>query len=134
MRGLSLSCVSLLALVAVSGCHKQPSPEQARQRLTGKYHLAGKECGSEVKSSTLELRSDGSYDQHVEFATGESLNEVGQQWSYDGGVHFSNFRITATGELNKYAPETETSLLVELSHPVVILLDPSGGCFYSQPK
>jgi hypothetical protein len=50
------------------------------------------------------------------------------------GVHFSNFRITATGELNRYAPETETSLLVELSHPVVILLDPSGGCFYSQPK
>jgi hypothetical protein len=82
----------------------------------------------------LILRPDGTYDQHVEFVSGDALDEVGQPWDYDGGVHFSNLRITATGELHKYAPKIEASLIVDFNHPVVILLDPSSQCFYSQPK
>jgi hypothetical protein len=138
MKRRVLTCAPLLALIIICGCHKGFSSKQAKERLVGTYHLAGKAgegcAASGVKSSTLVLRSDGTYDQHVEFASGEALDEVRQRWNYDGGVHFSNLRITAIGELHKYAPETEASLLVELSHPVIIFLDPSSECFYSQPK
>ena|SRR5215469_17238416 len=90
MRGSFFFCVPLLALVAFCGCRKQPSPEWARQRLTGKYHLGGKECGPGVKSSTLELRSDGTYDQLVEFATGETLNEVGNSGATTAACIFAS--------------------------------------------
>ena len=132
------ACLSVLALLALSmnfGCRRPLSPEQARQRLVGRYALVvGHDCAFDVRSSTLVLRPDGTYDQHIEFAGGEVVDEVGQAWSYDGGVHFSNFRITATGELHKDAPETGASLLVEFGQPVVILLSPSSDCVYSQPK
>ena len=137
--GVSLlrNWLPLLAMLAVSmncGCRKGLSPEQAKQRLVGRYALGvGHDCAT-VRSSTLLLRLDGTYDQHIQFTSGEVMDEVGQPWSYDGGVHFSNFRITSTGELQRYAPETEASLLVQFGHPVVILLSPSSDCFYSQPK
>jgi hypothetical protein len=125
----------ILALITLCGCSEKISPKLAKERLIGKYSLGGKACEPfGVKLSTLILRQDGTYDQHIEFLTGEVVDEVGQQWKYDGGVHFSNFRITATGELNRYAPETEASLIVEFSHPTVILLDPSSNCVYTQPK
>jgi len=131
-----LPVLVMLALSMICGCQRHLSPEQAKQRLVGSYALAvGHDCASRgVRSSTLVLRPDGTYDQHIEFTHGEVVDEVGQAWSYDGGVHFSNFRITATGDLHKHAPETEASLLVEFSHPVVILLSPSSDCFYSQPE
>jgi hypothetical protein len=127
---------AILSLVV--GCNRHISPQDAKERLVGTYHVgstSGTGCESQgVKSSTLVLRSDGTYDQRVEFAGGETAAALGQHWNYDGGVHFSNLRITATGELNKYAPETEASLIVEFHHPVVILLTPDSDCFYSQPK
>jgi hypothetical protein len=127
--------VALLTLITACGCHKGFSSREAKERFVGTYNLAGKDCEAHgVKSSTLTLRSDGTYDQHVEFTSGDALDEVAQPWNYDGNVHFSNFRITATGDLHRYAPENGASLIVELSHPVVILLNPSSGCFYSQPK
>ena len=132
---VSFARILLLATVACCGCRKEVTPEQATRCLVGTYHLAGSDCEAKgVKSSTLVLRSDGTYDQHIEFASGEVVNEFGQRWNYDGGIHFSNLRITATDELHKYAPETEASLLVELSHPVAILLNPSSSCVDSQPK
>jgi hypothetical protein len=126
----------MLALSISCGCRSRLSPEQAKQRLVGRYALSiGHDCASSgVRSSTVVLRPDGTYDQHIEFTSGEVVDQIGHAWSYDGGVHFRNFRITATAEIQKHAPATEASLLVEFSHPVVILLDPSSDCFYSQPK
>ena len=136
MDAFRFSAIALF--LALAGCNRHISPEQAKERLVGTYHLGstrGTGCASQgVKSSTLVLRPDGTYDQQVQFASGEIANAQGQSWNYDGGVHFSNFRITATGELNKYAPETEASLIVEFQRPVVILLTPDSDCFYSQPK
>ena len=123
----------MVIVLTLVGCHT--TPEQARQLLVGTYHLQrrGDECGK-VRSSTLVLRRDGTYDQHIEFDSGKIVDELNQPWTYDGGVHFSNFRITATAELDEYAPETEASLLVDLKHPVVIVLNPHRDCFYTQPK
>jgi hypothetical protein len=118
------------------GCRSRLSSDQAKQRLVGRYVLAvGHDCvSSGVRSSTLVLRRDGTYDQRIEFTSSEVADQIGQAWSYDGRVHLSNFRLPVTGGLQKHTPTTEASLRVELSHPVVILLDASSDCFYSQPK
>lgn len=132
----SFFLLAILALLLNAGCRRRLSPAQAQQRLVGSYALIiSHDCASlGVRSSALVLRPDGTYDQHIEFTSGEVVDEVNQAWNYDGGVHFSNFRITATGNLSKDSPETEASLLVEFGHPVVILLTPSSDCVYSQSK
>ena len=133
---LTVIFAGLIGLVVGVICGCERTPEQSRQVLVGHYNLdIGHDCASSgVRVSSLVLRSDGTYDQHIEFTSGEVVDEVGQHWSYDGGIHFSNFRITATGDLNKYAPRTEASLIVDLRHPVVIRLNPSSDCAYTQPK
>ena len=51
-----------------------------------------RDCGSQgIKSSTLVLRADGTYDQHVEFAGGEVLDEVGQHWPMTAGFTLATF-------------------------------------------
>jgi hypothetical protein len=125
----------ILAIILITGgCHR--SPKEARQRLVGRYNLArvGSDACPDVQSSMLVLRRDGTYDQHVTFTNGKTVEELNQRWLFDGGVHLSNFRITATGDLNQYAPETEASLIVEFRNPVVVELNPHGDCFYTQPK
>jgi hypothetical protein len=112
------------------GCQKYD-----KQLLVGRYAMeVGHDCASRgVRSSTLVLHPDGTYDQHVEFTNGKVVDEVGQAWSYDGHVRFNNFRIAPTGDLNKDAPKTEASLNVELSHPLVIRISPSSDCYYTRP-
>ena len=123
----------MLALSMNCGCRWRLSRAQARQRLAGGYALAVGDCGSHgTRSSTLVLRPDGTYDLHVELTSGEVVDQVGQTWSYDGRVHLANFRINATGDLQKYGSDAAHN--VELSRPVVILLGSSPNCFYTQPK
>ena len=94
MRSIQVAALLFSVVLETVGCRMTTA--QAREKLVGQYHLGMRsdQCGK-VKSSTLVLRSDGTYDQHIQFSNGKTVDEVNQRWTYDGGVHFSNFRITA---------------------------------------
>jgi hypothetical protein len=93
-----------------------------------------------VKSDTLALRSDGSFDQHVELANGTTMDLRSQSWHYNNdGTHG---HISLDKRLEFFTPEMfgmrvgqgkqmSESLIVQLNpEEPVILLNPDSDCVY----
>jgi hypothetical protein len=112
-----------VVLGALSACTKQ----WTERHLVGTYHLIQPTaCRDDIQESTLIIRNDGTYDQHVRLKSGRNETVESGQWSYDRTARRINF--------SKFLVSSDTAFSVETSHPAVIFVNRATGCWYGQPK
>ena len=132
------SCCPALALVlllsGLNACKKPPSPGQAHRLLTGTWHLVIKSDCKDwgVESDTLILHSDGRMEQYLKLSNGKKYDSLQEHWEYfpDHSISLDR-RLTVSGPQSAGIPEGEV-LILELSDPPAIVLNPSENCFYER--
>jgi hypothetical protein len=99
----------------------------AERPLIGTYHLIHPaNCGSDIQDSTLAIRDDGTFDQHVQLKSGRIETVENGHWTYDRTARRINF--------SKFLISAETSFLTGASHPAVIMVNRAADCWYQHPK
>jgi len=112
-----------VVLVTLSACTKK----WAERQLVGPYHLVNPTaCQGDVQESTLVLRGDGTYDQHVQLKSGRNETVENGHWTYD--------RTARRIDFSKFLISNETSFAVEASHPAVIFVNRATDCWYGHSK
>jgi hypothetical protein len=120
---VAMVVVGAVLLITLSACTRRWS----ERPLVGTYHLIHPTgCGGEIQDSTLVIRDDGTYDQHVQFKGGQNKTVDNGRWNYDRTVR----RIT----FSKFLVSGETSFSTEPSHPAMIFVNRAGDCWYQHPK
>jgi hypothetical protein len=110
------------AVFTLSACTKW-----TERSLVGTYglnHPTG--CRDDIQDSTLVVRADGRYDQHVHLKSGGDESVENGYWTYDRATRRINF--------SKFLVSSETSFSTLASHPNVIFVNRSGDCWYQHPK
>jgi hypothetical protein len=128
----------LAVLPATMACDRDASPAELKSKLVGQYHLVFHSTGTnpQLKSSELTLSSTGESVLRCQFKDG-SVHEVKGQWdvSPPKNVFLSRFEDCAGvfGTPSSANDPRAASLIVELSNPPVIVLDPDiVGVFYER--
>jgi hypothetical protein len=143
-----LSAAVFFSLLAAS-CGRQRSRVQpSSAQLVGAWQLRiGNDCqGYPVRSDTMVLNSDGTFDQYTIAKDGRHLDSRGQHWSYmeEGKISFDKRRdwdahwISSLGSSNPQTsavnnPEGVTELqvlIVQFGSPPTILINPNSDCLY----
>jgi hypothetical protein len=109
-------------LFTISACRRW-----AERPLIGSYHLVHPTgCRDDIQDSTLVVRDDGTYDQHVQLKSGQNETVENGHWTYDRAARRINF--------SKFLVSAETSFSTGASHPAMILVNRSADCWYQHPK
>jgi hypothetical protein len=117
-----------VVLMTLSACTRR----LVERPLIGTYHLENPTgCRGDIQDSTLVIRADGTYDQHVQLVSGRNEDVGNAHWTYDRNAQ----RIT----FSKFLISTETSFLTAASHPAMIIVNRSAAgraedCWYQHPK
>jgi hypothetical protein len=123
MKRINGMVVAAVLLVTLSACTRKWS----ERSLIGTYHLIHPTgCSTEIQDSTLVIRDDGTYDQHVQFKNGRSETVENGHWNYERTarkITFSQFLVSS-----------EISFSAEPSHPAAIFVNRVGDCWYQHPK
>jgi len=83
-------------------------------------------CQEEIQDSTLVIRKDGTFDQHVQLKSGRIETIENGNWTYsetDRQINFSKFLVS-----------NETSFSADASHPATIMINRAADCWYQHPK
>jgi hypothetical protein len=130
----------IIALLAAVGCNHKRTDSEARSLLAGEWNLhIGGDCSTyDVASDKLILQLDGTFEQHTVSKHGFHYDAPAEKWQYspengvllDSRKDFFNSQ-PANGFVGAKRGE---GLLVEFKKPMVILLNPDQGCFYTKPK
>jgi hypothetical protein len=118
----SIAGIVVAAVFTLSACTKW-----TERSLVGTYglnHPTG--CRDDIQDSTLVVRADGRYDQHVHLKSGGDESVENGYWTYDRATRRINF--------SKFLVSSETSFSTLASHPNVIFVNRSGDCWYQHPK
>jgi hypothetical protein len=119
--------ICIFAIVSGMFLSACPSPS----RLEGPYGLVENGCDSTaIHKSHLQLKSDGTYDQHHELKNGQVIDVMGQRWRFhSGAVELEGFRLDGTGEHKA----TTVRVKADPRRPPYIKL-PNSNCYYTGPK
>jgi outer membrane biogenesis lipoprotein LolB len=122
LKSIAAIVVTAAVLITLSACTRW-----AERPLIGSYQLVHPTgCRDDIEDSTLVIRDDGTYDQHVQFKSGRNETVENAHWTYDRAARRINF--------SKFLVSTETSFSTEASHPAMILVNRSADCWYQHPK
>jgi hypothetical protein len=117
----------VFAMFFTYAAYSRVASQLAERPLIGTYHLVHPtSCGGDIQDSTLAIRDDGTYDQHVQLKNGRDEIVANGHWTYDTTARRINF--------SKFLISAETSFLAEASHPAVIIVNRSADCWYQHPK
>src|ERR1700687_1024493 len=110
----AIAVAAAVVLITLSACTRR----WAERPLIGTYHLAHPTgCRGDIQDSTLVIREDGTYDQHVQLKSGRNGDVENAHWTYDRTAQ----RIT----FSKFLISTETSFFAVSSHPAMIMVNRS---------
>jgi hypothetical protein len=132
----------LFATFLITDCHHvKPLQGPHPQELSGTWQLLIRSSCDQygVKSDTLVLRNNGSFDQHVSLSNGTRMDITAQSWTYDSDGTHSHIALDKRAEF--FTPEMfgiragegkqiSESLIVQLNPEPVILLNPDWDCVY----
>lgn len=118
----SIAAIVVTVLFTLSACTKWE--ERALVGSYGLIHPTG--CRDDIKDSTLVIRGDGTYDQHVQLKGGRNETVENGHWTYDRSARRMKF--------SKFLVSYETSLSTVASHPAAIFVNRSANCWYQHPK
>jgi hypothetical protein len=122
LKSIAAVVLTVAELFAISGCTRL-----AERPLIGSYQLVHPTgCRDDIEDSTLVVRGDGTYDQHVHLKSGRKEAVENGHWTYDRTARRISF--------SKFLVSTETSFSTVASHPAVILVNRSADCRYQHPK
>ena len=150
LRILALAVpISLLLL----SCNKtEPSVQERSRELQGTWeYMIRHDCqGSPIRSDTLSLHPDGTFDQQTVTKDGRSITSVGQHWAYmeKNSISLDKRRDWDNHSDPSFArprPDTATSnsgegiaefevLIVQFGSRPVILVNPDSDCLYVKTK
>jgi hypothetical protein len=150
-----LSCLLGFFYVHLVGCNGRESSASAQERsreLQGTWELMIRhDCQDyPIRSDTLVLHPDGTFDQQTIMKDGRSLNSNGQRWAYmdKNSISLNKRRAwdnasdpemprtssgRSTGAPVEGIPEFEV-LIVQFESPPVILINPDSDCLYVKAK
>ena|SRR2546427_482292 len=139
MRTLGLSLFVLTALLSSFGCNrKEPSARERFLELQGTWELLIRhDCEeSPIRSDTLTLHPDGTFDQETIMENGRSIKSAGQHWSYSEKDHIA---LDRRKRWDSYSDPPEgiaefEVLIVQFGKPPVILINPDEDCVYLKQK
>ena len=151
LHKLAFGCTLLLGLYGTS-CHEQQvSPETRSKELVGTYELLIRDsCNSyyPIRSDTMVLRPDGTFDQHVVAKDGKAYDTHAQRWTYMGEDSISlvkRIRWDDRSDPTARSGTRETQitldlkkvtegevLIVHFDSTPEILIDSDGVCVYAK--
>lgn len=132
--------VSLFLLVLSAGCTRNKLlVGEHPSELVGDWQLLIRHsCDTYgVKTDTLIMYADGSFDQHVAMNDGRKFDLSAQRWTYDASDGHGH--ISLDKRLEFFEPEYPASrnaagfsedLLMEYKSDPVIILNPDSDCVY----
>ena len=147
-----LGSLLLLGLYAVSCNKRQESPESRSAQLAGTWKLLMRHSCENypIRSDTLVLHPDGTFDQHTGAKDGTLLDSFGQHWAYmernaisldkrrDWDPHVDpSLKGSKSTRLSSNDPAGITELqvlIVQFGSPPVILISPNSDCVYVKTK
>jgi hypothetical protein len=134
-------------------CHRaEPTAEERFVELQGTWeYMIRHDCqGIPIRSDTLTLHPDGTFDQETVTKDGRSINSVGQHWAYMEKNHISldkrrDWDNHSDPSIARRAPDRSNSnssdgiaelevLIVQFGSPPVILVNPDSDCLYVKTK
>jgi hypothetical protein len=145
---LALGSLTLLGLCAASCNRQQENPEFRSAQLVGTWELEMRHgCESyPIRSDTMVLHPDGTFDQHTVAKDGELLDTTGERWAYmaknkisldkrrDWDIHSDpSLKRNDTANSRSGDPRGITELqvlIVQFGSPPVILINPDSDCVY----
>jgi len=150
---LAFGCTLLLGLYGTS-CHEQQvSPETRSKELVGTYELLIRSSCKNyypIRSDTMVLYPDGTFDQHVVAKDGKVYDSHGQLWAYmekdsvslDKRIDWDNCSDPAdrTGTKETQIPldlkrvSQGEVLIVHFGPTPEILLNPDSDCVYVKTR
>jgi hypothetical protein len=118
-------------------CHKQVTPDEAKNQLAGDWKLIIKSSCADfgIRSDKLILHHDGRLEQHLEMADGKRYeSSADSKWSFMPEKSVSldeRFNVAKSGSEITVEKRHEI-LIVEFTKPPSILLNPDLNCFYQR--
>ena len=126
----------LILFLFTCGCNRQGVTGDHPRELVGTWDLLIRsDCsGYGLKSDTLSLRSDGTFDQRVTAVDGRHFDATGEHWKFvpDHSIELAKRRdfFTSQNHDTLVGLAQEEVLIVEFGSPSVILLNPNSDCSY----
>src|SRR5579864_7309826 len=135
----AISLILFGFITAFSSCNRRP-PQDPIATLSGHWTMVfGRECKDYgLKSDTLVLHADGTFDQVVIAQDGRHFDATGQHWKFlpPHSIELNqrrNFFTTQNYKNLVGVPEFE-SIIVEFSSPPSIVFNPDSDCFYTKTQ
>lgn len=127
----------LLLLCMCDACHKQMTPDEAKNQLAGEWTLIVKSsCGDlGIRSDKLILHHDGRLEQHLEMTNGRRHeSSADSKWSFmpENSVSLDERFNVAKSGAEVTVEKRHEILIVEFTRPPSILLNPDLNCFYQR--
>ena len=139
--------VTLIWALLITGCRRvKPLQGVHPQEMIGTWQLLIRHSCDQygVKSDTLVLRPDGSFDQHVALSDGKKMDMTAQSWDYSSDGAYGHIALNKRMEfflpdvLGTHVGEgkqTFESLILQLNpDEPVILLNPDWDCVYANAQ
>ena len=125
--------------ISCCGCKSRASKDPIAE-LSGKWSMVfGNDCKDYgLKSDTLVLHSDGTFDQFTVAQNGRRFDATGQHWKFSAPKVIEldqrrNFFTTQRYKNLVGVPESE-SIIVEFTSPPSIIFNPDSDCFYTKTE
>lgn len=135
----TISLCLLTYTISCCGCKRRP-PKEPIAELPGQWSLVfGSDCKDYgLKSDTLVLHPDGTFDQITVTQDGRRFDAMGQHWKFSPpkSIELNQRRNFFTAQHHKDlvgTPEFE-SIIVEFSSPPSIVFNPDSDCFYTKTE
>jgi hypothetical protein len=135
VKALSL----IVCVIPCCGCDRKPNLDRNFE-LPGRWTMVfGDDCNAYgIRSDTLVLRSDGTFDQFIVAQDGRRFDATGQRgkFSVPNSIELNERRNFSTSQRYKKLvsiPEFEV-LLVKFDSPPATLVHPDSDCFYTRAK
>jgi len=153
MRKLHVSILAISILLALLSCNRAEPTAQERSvepQGTWEYMIRNDCQGIPIRSDTLYLHPDGTFDQQTIANDGRSIKSAGQHWAYMEKNHISldkrrDWNNHSDPSIARPAPDTSNSnspegiaelevLIVQFGSTPVILVNPDSDCLYVKTK
>ena len=138
LQKIMLLCL-LTYTISCCGCKRRP-PKDPIAELSGKWSMVfGSSCKNYgLKSDTLVLHSDGTFDQFTVAQDGRRFEATDQHWKFSAPNSIEldqrrNFFTTQRYQTLVGVPEFE-SIIVEFTSPPTIVFNPDSDCFYTKTE
>jgi|HubBroStandDraft_6_1064221.scaffolds.fasta_scaffold444506_1 hypothetical protein len=153
LRNLVVTSSLLLVAFLTTSCNRQRESAESRSaQMPGTWELQmGDGCADyPIRSDTLVLRPDGTFDEHTVAKDGRALDSVGQNWEYleENSISLDKLRnwdfqtdpshpSSRGNGISSDGPEGIIELqvlIVQFGNPPVILINPHSDCVYVKTK